>query len=244
MASIRLAPRTSSTSLIERSWPTASGVSVSGKVTVSRSGRTGSASGSGWLARIASSASSGDSTTSRTGAPSITCARSAPGGWSRRVAQRQLDPQHAVLVGGLGALGVDLDLELDDAAEGAGGDLDLLVDAALGLLHRPFADDRQVAAADLDPDLAQVDAGEVDLDDRPLRIAAVVDVDVGREARAAPADVARRPQASPSIWSISRRMRAKSAKRSRWGIAQNIARVASARGPHAQDAGGGFGERS
>ena len=47
MTSIRLAPRTSSTSLIERSWPTASGVSVSGKVTVSRSGRTGSASGSG-----------------------------------------------------------------------------------------------------------------------------------------------------------------------------------------------------
>ena len=74
---------------------------------------------------------------------------------SRRVAQRQLDPQHAVFVGGLGALGVDLDLELDDAAEGPGGDLDLLVDAALGLLHRPFADDRQLAAADLDPDLAR-----------------------------------------------------------------------------------------
>ena len=73
MTSIRLAPRTSSTSLIERSWPTASGVSVSGKVTVSRSGSTGSASGSGWSARIASSASSGESTTSRTGAPSITC---------------------------------------------------------------------------------------------------------------------------------------------------------------------------
>ena len=42
------------TSLIERSWPTASGVSVSGKVTVSRSGRTGSASGSGSWLRIAS----------------------------------------------------------------------------------------------------------------------------------------------------------------------------------------------
>ena len=47
IASIRLPERTSLTSLIERSWPTASGVSVSGKVTVSRSGSTGSASGSG-----------------------------------------------------------------------------------------------------------------------------------------------------------------------------------------------------
>ena len=33
-------------SVIERGWPTASGVSVSGKVTVSRSGRTGSVAGS------------------------------------------------------------------------------------------------------------------------------------------------------------------------------------------------------
>ena len=74
MTSIRLAPSTSLTSLIERSCPTASGVIVSGKVTVSRSGRTGSASGSGALARIASSASSGDSTTSRTGLPSISAA--------------------------------------------------------------------------------------------------------------------------------------------------------------------------
>ncbi len=109
---------------------------------------------------------------------------------SAGVAQRQLDPQHPVLIGRAGALGVDLDLQLDDAAEGAGGNLDLLVDAALGLLHRPLADDRQVAAADLDPDLAQLDPGEVDLDHRLLRIAAVVDVDVGREAAGAAADVA------------------------------------------------------
>ena len=86
-------------------------------------------------------------------------------------------------------IGVDVDLELDDAAEGAGRDLDLLVDAALGLLDRPFADDRQLAAADLDPDLVELDPGEVDLDHRPLRLAAVVDVDVGREAGRAPAHV-------------------------------------------------------
>ena len=73
--------------------------------------------------------------------------------------------------------------------KGPDGNLHLLVDAALGLLHRPFADDRQLAPADLDPDRVELDPGEVDLDHRPLRIAAVVDVDVGREAGAAAAHV-------------------------------------------------------
>ena len=206
MTSIRLAPKTSLTSLIERSCPTASGVIVSGKVTVSRSGRTGSASGSGSLARIASSASRGDSTTSRTGAalhqprtsagvpPAISRtrysrARSAPGASSRsgRAAAgrfAECRPRSWPC-----PLGVDVDLELDDAAERAGGNLDLLVDTAFGLLHRPLANDRQLPPADLDADLTQVDPGEVDFDHRPLRIAAVVDVDIGREAAGAAADV-------------------------------------------------------
>src|SRR4051812_6395200 len=200
MTSIRLAPRTSLTSLTERSCPTASGVIVSGKVTVSRRGRTGRASGRGALARIASSASSGASTTSRTGLPSISAAspesdpalvppyRHLPGRLGR-VAQRQLDPEHAVLVGGLGAIGVDVHLELDDAAEGAGWDLDLLVDTALRLLDLAFADDCELAAAHLDPNLVEADPGEVDLDHGTLRLAAVVDVDVWREARRPPAHV-------------------------------------------------------
>ena len=129
-----------------------------------------------------------DSTTSSTGLPSITCARSGPGGCvSAGIAQRQLDPQHPVLVGRLGPLGVDVDLQLDDAAERARGNLDLLVDPPLGLLHRPLADDRQLPPADLDPDLVELDPGQIDLDHRPLRIAAVVDVDVRRKAPA-PAD--------------------------------------------------------
>ena len=45
ITSIRFPPSTSFTSWIERSCPMASGVSVSGKGTVSRSGSTGSASG-------------------------------------------------------------------------------------------------------------------------------------------------------------------------------------------------------
>ncbi len=48
MTSIRLPASTSLTSWTERSWPIASGVSVSGNGTVSRSGSTGSVSGSGW----------------------------------------------------------------------------------------------------------------------------------------------------------------------------------------------------
>src|SRR5258705_335535 len=89
----------SSTTLIERSWPTASGVSASGKVTASRPGSTRSAS----------------------------------------------------------------------------------------------ASDRQLAPGDLDGDVGQLDAGQVDLDDRPLRLAAVVDVDARREAAAAAAGVGRPP---------------------------------------------------
>ena len=46
ITSRRSAASTSLISVIERGWPTASGVSVSGKVTVSRSGRTGSVAGS------------------------------------------------------------------------------------------------------------------------------------------------------------------------------------------------------
>src|SRR5690349_16063829 len=191
IASMRLAPSTSLTSLIERSWPTASGVSVSGKVTVSRRGRTGSASGSGSLARIASSASSGDSTTSRTGLPStasVPLDRHAARGLGR-VAERQVDPQHAVLVGRRGAVCVDVYLQLDDTAKGAGLDLHLLIDAAFGLLHVALADDRDLPAADLDPDLVQLHSRQVHLHHGPLRVAAVVDVHIGSESPAPAADV-------------------------------------------------------
>ena len=112
------------------------------------------------------------------------------------IAQGQFDHQHAVFVVGDGAVVVDLDLQLDDAAEGAGGDLDLLVDAALGLLQGAAADDRQLAAGDLDPDLGEVDAGEVDFDHGTLRVVDVIDVDVRREAGGPAAHVA---GASPGI---------------------------------------------
>ena len=71
------------------------------------------------------------------------------------------------------------------APEGPGGDLDLLVDAALGLLDGTLAGDHQPPAGDLEPDRGGIDAGDIDLDHRLRRpggvIAdvAVVDVDAG-----------------------------------------------------------------
>ena len=108
----------------------------------------------------------------------------------------QFDGEDAVFVVGDGAARVDLDLQLDHAAEGTGGNLDLLVDAALGLLQDAAADDRELPAGDLDPDLGEVDAGEVDFDHGTLRFIDVIDVDVGREARGPAADVA---GASPGL---------------------------------------------
>ena len=101
-----------------------------------------------------------------------------------RGAQRQLDAQDPVLVAGLGALGDDVGAELDHPAERAGLDLDLLVDAPLGLL-----DARSPLTISSRPETSRltesgVDARELDEDDRArLLAAAVVDVDPRREAR-------------------------------------------------------------
>src|SRR5262249_21765853 len=97
-------------------------------------------------------------------------------------AKRQLNTQDAVLVGGGGLLGLDVAGELDDAAELARGKLDLLVGAAVDVADRALAADHQGAAADLDVDRVELDAGEVGLDHGAPRLAAVVDVDAGRVA--------------------------------------------------------------
>ena len=111
---------TSLTSWTERSWPTASGVTVFGNATVSFSGSTGSASGSvtaPWprLSDLALPVL-GDldhqldcsSPPSPRGSPEIGTLRA-----SSRLRDRQLDAQDAVLVGGARRLGVDVDAELD-----------------------------------------------------------------------------------------------------------------------------------
>ena len=111
-------------------------------------------------------------------------ARSGRGGVGPARAKRQLDPQDAVLVGGLRLLGDHVGVQLDDAPERPRLDLDLLVDAALGLLHRALAADHQLAARrSRGRCVSRLTPGELDLDDRPRWLAAVVDVDARREAR-------------------------------------------------------------
>src|SRR6266540_952381 len=91
-------------------------------------------------------------------------------GTLRLLPERQLDAEDPILIAGTRLLGVDVDSQLDDAAKWPGGDLDLLIDPALGLLDRPAARDGQLATGDLDVDLGEIDSGQVDLDDRPLRL--------------------------------------------------------------------------
>src|SRR5215211_3067439 len=192
MTIIRLPPSTSSTSLIERSWPTASGIIVSGKATLSRSGSTGSASGS----RCSSAASAAGSPFTA-GTWIVMAAR--PGSWVRdrhaaaglvRLRQRDLDLEDPVDVGRARLVRDDIRAELDDAPEGAVLDLDLLVEApaGLGLGRAPLAGDHELASADLERDVRGVHGREVDLHDGARRVVRVVDVDPGHEA--APAQAA------------------------------------------------------
>ena len=114
----------------------------------------------------------------------------------RRLGERQLDSQDAVLVGGPCALGVDVGAELDLAHEGTVLDLDLLVDAALGVARPALAADDERAPPHLQADVVDVDPGEIGLDDRLRGLAAVVDVD----ARAEPGPLARgEPGARPDV---------------------------------------------
>ena len=61
-------------------------------------------------------------------------------------------------------------------------DLELLVDAAFGLVGPAHAGEHELAPADLQGEVGAGDAGEVGLDDGTRRIGEVVDVDGGREA--------------------------------------------------------------
>ena len=140
---------------MERSWPTASGVSVPGKATESRSGSTGSVDGiSGRAHRdlLAAGARGGDLDHRVT-----VRSPDRDGAAARRRDERQLDDQEALLVGRRRGLGVHLRPEGDDAAERPVLHLDLLVEALLAALRRaPVAREDELAAADLQLD---VDAG-------------------------------------------------------------------------------------
>ena len=87
------------------------------------------------------------------------------------------------MVGRARLLGDDVGAERDRAAERPVLDLELLVDAALDVGLAAVAGERQLAALDLEPEVAGVDAGELGVDDRARRLVGVEDVDRGREAR-------------------------------------------------------------
>ena len=134
-----------------------------------------------------------------------------------RAGERQLDAEDAVGVGGARLVRDDLGAERDHAAERAEVDLELLVEAALGVVGAAMAGDDELAALDLERQLVRVDAGQLGLHDGARRVALVEDVDGGekppRLAGARPV----RSKTSPKSSSISRRMRSKFANRSRSG---------------------------
>ena len=186
---MRLPRRTSSTSATERSWPTASGDQRVGQRDRlaqrqdgqrPRHGRADAPSSTALLlARVGDLDRSGHQ-------PSRTS-------WSRSTSigtecvpalgpdERQLDAQHPVAVGGARRVGDDVGAERDHAPEGPEVDLELLVDAALGVGRPAVAGEDELAAVDLQRELVGVDAGQLGLDDGARRIALVEDVD--RRAR-------------------------------------------------------------
>src|SRR4051812_40493416 len=115
MTSMRLPASASLTSWIERGWPAASGVRVSGKATVSRSGRTGRPSGSTGEVGTSISSGSPESVISIMGGSGEGSSAALTRDLDRHLAraaaglgQRQLHAQDAVLIDGLGLVGDDV----------------------------------------------------------------------------------------------------------------------------------------
>src|SRR4051794_16284651 len=130
-ASIRSPESTSLTSFMDRGRPTASGVSVSGYGTISRSGRTGAPpgpagpAGSEWPPRRLPPRSPPDLGRRPARGARICLPSAAPPAsllgldWNAAAGgllspERELDPQDSVLVGGPGRLGHRIGVQLDD----------------------------------------------------------------------------------------------------------------------------------
>ena len=117
------------TSCTERSWPTASGVIVFGKATMSCSGRTGSDVGQVRHRRRRPSRPAGplgvtSITSAHDGEPSSCSSAGGPAIWTCRrllaaARQRQLHPQDAVVVGRAAPVGHHVGAQLDLARERA-----------------------------------------------------------------------------------------------------------------------------
>ena len=214
MTSMRLPASTSLTSWTERSWPTASGVSVSGSGTVSRSGRTGQR-------RRAASPLRADLDGLRgvVGGDLDHAASSCAGPRSARCAHARLGrPRAAARRAGSRRGRSRAPRRRTTSApsgitrrNGPKLDLELLVDAALGVGRPAVAGDDQLAALDLEAELVGVDARELGVHDRARRVAVVEDVDARartrRGARPSPAARRRRRTARPSRGACARSSR-------------------------------------
>src|SRR5512133_3183173 len=161
--------RTSLTSRTDRSCPTASGVSVSGSGTVSRSGSTGSVPGTErWAPMCTARSSLSEPAISITSRPFDRVAVHVDRHRARAALglhERQLDAQHPVAIGGARGVGDDVRAQLDHAAERAEVDLELLVDALLGVGRPAMAGEHELAPLDLERQLVGIDARELGLDD-------------------------------------------------------------------------------
>src|ERR1041385_4536851 len=176
-ARIRSPATTSSTSLIERSCPIASGETDCGKTTVSFSGRTGSVDG------ISTSPCSSCSSRGK----SLTCDRSDPDRHAlapRRLrSDRQDDREQAALVARCGGRGVDGLGKGDSPLERSVLDLHLLI-AATPFRAAAFACNDEDAVGCDHLARRRVDSGQVDEDVQRRRIVAADAVDVRPEAAA------------------------------------------------------------
>ena len=133
-----------------------------------------------------------------------------------RAAERQLDGQDAVLVGGVGGVGVDVGAERDDAPERPVLDLELLVDAVVAGASGLAMAGEDRARARGSPAGLRWGRCRRGRRARP-RAAGRTRSRRRRRARSRRAGAATRPRSrtSPNSSSISRRIRSKLAKRSR-----------------------------
>src|SRR5262245_56555041 len=123
------------------------------------------------MSGISTTSSSGVSTSAIVSPPSP-CGRPLFGAIARnlpcrlRHAGRQLHPENPALVSCLRVLGIDVNGELDDAAERPRGKLDLLVGPPLGFADWTLTADHEAPSSHLEVDGIQLDPGQLHLHNR------------------------------------------------------------------------------
>ena len=214
ITSIRLPASTSLMSVIERSWPIASGVSASGNGTLSRSGSTGSAFGRAVSRSPVTASPLRRGCGCSCGSPNPPPLRSEPPHGLLGPGERDLHLEHAVLVRGAGGARRPPRRRAHEPAERAVLDLDLLVKAPGRGRGR-----RSPAISSWRPRISSA-TSVMSIPERSALTTARGGCRCSRRHRRREATHPLRPvcrsNTSPKSSSISRRMRSKLANRSRW----------------------------